>query len=158
MAAAQGSAMAKRPLTIPDRSLITDDTPLRLAAAAEVAFPEGGMTASGLRKERDAGRLVTELVAGREFTTLGDIARMREMCRGKPKASSLRQTGQQYASDEQRSEVAQAALLLTIERVEAADAEKRKAEREARRKEDEAVRAKLSVQARATTKPRRPKT
>lgn len=35
---------------------ITDDTPLRLAHAAELAFPGGGMTASGLRKEAAKGR------------------------------------------------------------------------------------------------------
>ena len=29
---------------------ITDDTPLRLAVAAELAFPGGGMTSSGLGK------------------------------------------------------------------------------------------------------------
>lgn len=53
--------MAKRPLHIPDRSEITDDTPLRLAVAAALAYPDGSMTASGLRRERDAGRLVVEL-------------------------------------------------------------------------------------------------
>jgi hypothetical protein len=36
---------------------ITDDTPLRLDAAAKLAFPNGGMTASGLRREWARGKL-----------------------------------------------------------------------------------------------------
>src|SRR6516225_3445966 len=57
------------------------DTPLRLDAAAKIAFPDGGMTAAGLRREAKRGRLVIERVAGKDFTTLGHIARMRELCR-----------------------------------------------------------------------------
>jgi hypothetical protein len=36
---------------------MTPDTPLRLAQAAEQAFPGGGMTASGLRREAARGTL-----------------------------------------------------------------------------------------------------
>jgi hypothetical protein len=57
------------------------DTPLRLKDAVSIAFPAGGMTVSGLRKERDRGRLAVEKIAGREFTTLSNIERMREQCR-----------------------------------------------------------------------------
>lgn len=57
--------------------------PLRLEVAAQVAFPYNGMTASGLRKERDRGPLVTEMIAGKEYTTLADIDRMRELCRSR---------------------------------------------------------------------------
>src|SRR5258708_34010864 len=46
------------------------DTPLRLVDAAQIAFPAGGMTVSGLRKERDRNRLVIEKIAGKELTTL----------------------------------------------------------------------------------------
>lgn len=142
--------MAKRPLTIPDRSLITDDTPLRLAVAAEVAFPQGGMTASGLRKERDAGRLVTELVAGREFTTLGDITRMREMCRRTVKEPKPRLP--EIDTDHTR---AQAALELTLRRLITVDDERRKAEREARQKEREAIGAARTTGAVAAANRRR---
>jgi hypothetical protein len=38
----------------------------RLAVAAEHAFPFAGMTASGLRKERDRGRLTTWMIAGKD--------------------------------------------------------------------------------------------
>ncbi|WP_246515547.1 excisionase [Bradyrhizobium diversitatis] len=60
---------------------ITPDTPLRLADAAKIAFPLGGMTVAGLRRERDRKRLVVEKIAGKEFTTLAHIERMRELCR-----------------------------------------------------------------------------
>jgi hypothetical protein len=39
------------------------------------------MTLSGLRKEVARGRLAVEVIAGKQFTTLADIARMRELCR-----------------------------------------------------------------------------
>jgi len=60
---------------------ITPNTPLRLADAVKIAFPMGGMTVAGLRRERDRNRLVIEKIAGKEFTTLVHIERMRELCR-----------------------------------------------------------------------------
>ncbi|MPZ39786.1 MAG: excisionase [Rhizobiales bacterium] len=60
---------------------ITRDTPLRLEDAIKIAFPSGGMTVSGLRRERDRNRLIVEKIAGKEFTTLAHIERMRELCR-----------------------------------------------------------------------------
>ena len=64
---------------------INPDTPLRLSLAANEAFPGGGMTASGLRREHAAGRLVIERIAGKDYTTLSAIAKMRELCRVEPK-------------------------------------------------------------------------
>src|SRR6266699_2008663 len=60
---------------------ITPNTPLRLADAVKMAFPVGGMTVAGLRRERDRNRLIIEKIAGKEFTTLAHIERMRELCR-----------------------------------------------------------------------------
>ena len=60
---------------------ISRNTPLRLADAAKIAFPMGGMTVAGLRRERDRNRLIVERIAGKEFTTLAHIERMRELCR-----------------------------------------------------------------------------
>jgi hypothetical protein len=60
---------------------IGPNTPLLLKDAVSIAFPAGGMTVSGLRKERDRGRLCVEKIAGREFTTLGNIEQMRKQCR-----------------------------------------------------------------------------
>ncbi len=75
--------MAKRPLKVPERSEIQEDTPLRLEVAA-----------SGLRRERDAGRLATFFVAGKEFTTLKDMAYMVATCRGRSPSSVARGSGQ----------------------------------------------------------------
>jgi hypothetical protein len=60
---------------------IDPNAPLRLAVAAEQAFPFGGMTPSGLRKERGRGRLTTWMIAGKEYTTLNAIEEMLEKCR-----------------------------------------------------------------------------
>src|SRR4030081_476181 len=57
------------------------DRPLRLAVVAKVAFPDGSMTASGLRRESQRGRLVIERIAGKDYTTLGAINEMRVRCR-----------------------------------------------------------------------------
>ena len=44
------------------------DAPLRLADAAALAFPHGGMTAAGLRKEAAKGRLAIFRIANKDFT------------------------------------------------------------------------------------------
>lgn len=69
-----------------DTRLADDDAPLRLALAAERAYPDGSMTASGLRREAKAGRLVIERVAGKDYTTLAEIQKMRALCRVQQKA------------------------------------------------------------------------
>ena len=56
------------------------DTPLRLEQAVKLAFPFGGMTVSGLRREAARGRLMIEMIAGKQFTTLRNIGHMRELC------------------------------------------------------------------------------
>jgi hypothetical protein len=53
------------------------DVPLRVHVAARRAFPDGTMTASGLRREAKRGRLVIERIAGKDYTTLAHIERMR---------------------------------------------------------------------------------
>lgn len=60
---------------------VAPDAPLKLDIAAAIAFPDGSMSASGLRNEHARGRLVIERVAGKDYTTLAHIARMRELCR-----------------------------------------------------------------------------
>src|SRR5262249_46769205 len=75
-----------RTLTLPSRHQIADDVPLRLDVAAALAYPDGSMTASGLRREARKGRLSLERTAGKDYTTLGAIAKMRELCRLNPKA------------------------------------------------------------------------
>ena len=65
----------------PRREDIGHDQPLRLAVAAALAFPDGSMTASGLRREASRGRLAIERIAGKDYTTLRNIEEMRALCR-----------------------------------------------------------------------------
>src|SRR5436190_23250434 len=45
--------------------VVGPDTPLRLADAVRLAFPHGGMSPSGLRREASRGRLAIEKIAGK---------------------------------------------------------------------------------------------
>ena len=74
------------PTKQPPLSQVAQDAPLRLHVAAALAFPDGSMTASGLRRERARGHLIVERIAGKEYTTLAYIKRMRELCRVEAKA------------------------------------------------------------------------
>ncbi len=64
---------------------IGPNTPLRLAEAAALAFPNGGMTAAGLRREHARGRLVIEKICNKDYCTLAAIDDMRELCRDQKK-------------------------------------------------------------------------
>lgn len=64
-----------------DVSQINEASPLRLSIAATLAFPDGSMSASGLRREALRGNLVIERIAGKDYTTLENIKGMREKCR-----------------------------------------------------------------------------
>jgi hypothetical protein len=70
---------------MPDRQEIDLTTPLRLAVAAALAYPDGSMTAGGLRREAKRGRLAIERTAGKDYTTLAAIEEMRQLCRVVPK-------------------------------------------------------------------------
>ena len=61
-------------------SNVGPNEPLRLEVAAALAYPDGSMTVSGLRREAKKGRLVIERTAGRDYTTLAAVKRMRELC------------------------------------------------------------------------------
>src|SRR5829696_9068177 len=65
------------------------DTPMRLSKAARLAFPDGSVTATALRKEAKRGRLVIERIAGRDFTTMQHIEEMRKKCRVEPRAPAF---------------------------------------------------------------------
>src|SRR3954452_17939158 len=71
--------MARTP-TLPPRDQIADDAPLRLDVAAALEYPDGSMTASGLRREAARGRLVIQRTAGKDYTTLAEIKEMRRLC------------------------------------------------------------------------------
>src|SRR6476659_4763959 len=85
---------------VPRPSQVTPDTPLRLSVAAALAFPDRSMTASGLRREAARGRLVTERIAGKDYTTLANIERMRELCQVQVRAPGC---GSEGAAGEQHS-------------------------------------------------------
>src|SRR5690242_20253126 len=80
MAAADPARVMNR-IALPPREQIEPNTPLRLTVAAALAFPDGSMTASGLRREAARGRLRIERIANKDFVTLAEIKRMRELCR-----------------------------------------------------------------------------
>ncbi|CAN7143577.1 excisionase [Rhizobium sp. LjRoot254] len=73
---------------LPSLDAITADTPLRLRVAAAIAFPDKSMTERGLQREIARGRLASERIAGKIYTTLGYIGRMREQCLVNPKGSA----------------------------------------------------------------------
>jgi hypothetical protein len=50
---------------------IRPDRPLRLNIAAALAYPDGSMTASGLRREHKRGRLIIERTAGKDYNCAG---------------------------------------------------------------------------------------
>ena len=90
-------APAERPLA----RQYDKDAPIRIDLAAQIAFPDGSMTAQGLRKERYAGRLETFIIARKEYTTLAAIERMKELCRVSPKepaSSGERKAARQTAA------------------------------------------------------------
>jgi len=72
---------------MPESTPKPDDL-LRLEDAAKLGFPHIHMTASGLRTEAKKGRLALYRVAGKDFTTLADIERMKEKCRIQERASA----------------------------------------------------------------------
>lgn len=87
-----------------------DDRPLRLAQAAEICFRPGDMTVSGLRRERDCGNLIVFKIAGKEFTTRAEIAKMIERC-----TMPAQERRSSIAAEPVRSgEIAQAALRLKL--------------------------------------------
>ena len=48
---------------------VAPTAPIRLSLAAKLAFPDGTMTALGLRREAVRCRLIVERIAGKDFTT-----------------------------------------------------------------------------------------
>src|SRR5271163_4187044 len=78
---------------------VARDAPIRLSTAAALAFPDGSMTVSGLRREAARGRLMTERIAGKDFTTLADIDRMRELCRASIRVQGFTNEGLRKETD-----------------------------------------------------------
>ena len=88
-----GMAGAGRPISelgrvVASRDGVASDAPLRLKAAAALAFPGGTMTATGLRQEAKRGQLALMRIAGKDFTTLDAIEEMKQRCQLPSKAAS----------------------------------------------------------------------
>src|SRR3954463_12969389 len=105
---------------------VDKDAPLLLRTAAALAYPDGTMTKSGLRREAKRGRLVIERTANKDYTTLQAIEDMRAQCRvsakasgsgsapnGEPRASSIRERAGSSSTDQGIS--AQAALRMKLQ-------------------------------------------
>jgi hypothetical protein len=71
---------------LPPLERIMPTTPLRLAVAARLAFPDGSMSEKALRELGHARKLTVELIRGKHYTTLADIEEMRKLCRVQAKA------------------------------------------------------------------------
>jgi hypothetical protein len=56
---------------LPSIEAVGQDAPLRLSVAAALAFPDGSMTASGLRREAVRGRLMIGLQEGSRHHEVG---------------------------------------------------------------------------------------
>ena len=65
---------------------ISPTSPLRLKEAARLAFPDGSMSVSALRRCGVSGLLTVEKIAGKDYTTLADIEEMKKRCRVQAKA------------------------------------------------------------------------
>jgi hypothetical protein len=88
--------VAKR-FEIPPPGTITPTSPLRLSVAAKIAFPDGSMSVSALRRMGISGLLTIERIAGKDFTTLANIEEMRTSCRVKPTAPDFTSKSVQVA-------------------------------------------------------------
>jgi hypothetical protein len=76
--------LQRKPVSIPDT--VDPNTKLRLDVAARIAFPDGSVKASTLRRQAAAGHLTIYRIAGKDFTTLANIEEMTTSCRVPAKA------------------------------------------------------------------------
>ncbi|MDW9543273.1 excisionase [Sinorhizobium meliloti] len=64
----------------PDKHRPDPNAPMRLKDIIPIAFPHGGITPAGLRREAKRGRLKLMRIAGKDFTTLAAIEDMQRLC------------------------------------------------------------------------------
>lgn len=105
------------------RESVTDDMPLRLDLAARLAFPDGSIGLSSLRREAAKGNLEVFRVAGKHMTTLRAIRDMLEKCRVKPnlpdsgssQPATTEEPSGSFLTEESKS--ARAALNMRLDRL-----------------------------------------
>ena len=107
-------SMPKRLRPLPDRSDVTDDTPLHLDTAARLAFPDGVVTGLALRNAAARGDLEYERLGGRIVTTLRFIKEWRERNRYPAKPSTNLQEPA-HLTEEYRAASLAAAYRATAE-------------------------------------------
>ncbi|MDX0450668.1 excisionase [Sinorhizobium medicae] len=64
----------------PDKHRPDPNAPMCLKDIIPIAFPHGGITPAGLRREAKRGRLKLMRIAGKDFTTLAAIEDMQRLC------------------------------------------------------------------------------
>ncbi len=95
-------SMPKRLRPLPDRSEVTDDTPLHLDTEARLAFPDGVVTSLALRGAAARGDLEYERLGSRVVTTLRFIREWRERSRH-PVKSAAERRGPAHHTDKHRA-------------------------------------------------------
>jgi cell division septation protein DedD len=78
----------RKPVSVPDT--VDPNTMLRLDAAARIAFPDGSMSVSAMRRLAADKLLTIYPIAGKHFTTLADIEEMKTSCRVQAKVQGSR--------------------------------------------------------------------
>ncbi|RVG87504.1 excisionase [Sinorhizobium meliloti] len=81
------------------------NAPMRLRDIIPIAFPHGGISPAGLRREAKRGRLRLMRIAGKDFTTLAAIEEMQRLCVVEPEQK------EQALHPDDRSKAALAAAL-----------------------------------------------
>ena len=102
---------------------VSEHAPLRLSVAARLAFPDGSMSASSLRKEAAKGLLTIARIAGKDFVTLAAIQSMRNLCQIRRRASDFGsgqpegEKGPRGSSETDQSKSALDAAMATARRL-----------------------------------------
>ena len=102
-----------------DRSKITETTPVRLALAAELAFPDRSVTYETLRQEVAAGRLTAWKIANKLLTSQAEINLWLKRCRvnNAPRGATGVAEPSDLLEDEGHTSVALQALMAQLEKV-----------------------------------------
>ncbi|WP_261926427.1 hypothetical protein [Methylorubrum sp. GM97] len=110
-------ARMRRGVRIPDRSGITDATPLSLDVAARIAFPDGSMSRLSLRNAATRGDLGHARIGGRVYTTLAEIERMvaARWVEAEPRQTTHRRTSAENAEFKEEAGAATARALQIAE-------------------------------------------
>ena len=110
-----------------DRSKITNTTPIRLSLAAELAFPDGSVSAATLRREISTGRLTGWKVGSKLLTSQAEITAWLDRCRveAEPHQTGARRHPSNGRPSEAALAAAQEACRQTLQRLKNDDRQKK---------------------------------